>query len=264
MSTTTAIIHNTFSEFAAYRLNFVLWRFRNVLRFLIAYFVWQTVFAAQQSVSGYEKSQMLTYIIVGYIIGSLVMATRTQDLADEINDGRLSNALLRPQRYISWLLSRDAGDKLLNVGFAIIEVSLVLLVLTPPLLIPTAIGTWILFTLGVILSTVLYFLISVCLSMAGFWTNEVWAIRFVFFIFLEFFTGWIVPPDLFPPVVARFLFLTPFPYVFYFPAKLYLEQLTPDQIIHGFVRVILWIALLSLVGITVWKKGLLRYGAEGR
>jgi ABC-2 type transport system permease protein len=81
---------------------------------------------------------------------------------------------------------------------------------------------------------------------------------------LDFLAGNFFPIDILPEAVARLLILTPFPYMFYFPVKIYLGQLYLAQIIQGFSLLLFWSFLLIYAVSHVWKKGLQIYSAEGR
>lgn len=258
------IIKNTIAEYLAYRLNFVLWRFRMVVRLLVVYFLWQAIFSDTTQAFGYAKSQIITYIIFSQIVSTLVIATRTQDVGSEIQEGNLTNFLLRPISYFSFLLSRDAADKLLNIGFAIIEVFVFILLMHPAMFWQTNLPVIALSVTAALISMAVYFCISLILSFTGFWTQESWAPRFLFFIISDFFSGGLFPLDILPKPVYQALSFLPFPYILFFPLKIYLGQLQTKDIIFGFVVSILWVGILIYLVKYIWQKGLRLYTAEGR
>lgn len=258
------IIKNTWDEYATYRLNFVLWRVRMVIRFFITYFLWVSIFSIDQNLFGYSREQMLTYVLSVYVVSNFVFATRTQEVGAEINEGKLTNYLLQPFGYFSWLWTRDVSDKLINFIFTIFETALLLFFLKPPLFIQTNIFLLLVAIVAVLGSIVVYFCISLLLSFIGFWTSEIWATRFIFLILLDFLAGNFFPIDILPPVVAKILLLTPFPYLFYFPIKLYLGQLSMIEISTGFGVLSFWTIILIQGVVYMWKKGLKMYSAEGR
>jgi ABC-2 type transport system permease protein len=131
------LIKNTWNEALVYRLNFVLWRVRIVIRFLITYFLWSTILKDTNSIFGYSKEQMFTYIFLVYVVGNFVFATRTQDIGEEINNGKLTNYLLRPIGFFKSMAARDVSDKLLNFSFTVVEFVLFLVIFRPPFFIQT-------------------------------------------------------------------------------------------------------------------------------
>ena len=53
----------SFAQEFAYRLNFIMWRVRNVLQILVLFFLWTTVFSDQgRVIFGYDKAKILTYV----------------------------------------------------------------------------------------------------------------------------------------------------------------------------------------------------------
>ncbi len=62
------IIQETFM----YRLNFIIWRVRGILFILTLYFLWVALLPPGKSLFGYSQGLILTYIMLGNIIGSFV------------------------------------------------------------------------------------------------------------------------------------------------------------------------------------------------
>ena len=70
--------------------------------------------------------------------------------------------------------------------------------------------------------------------------------------------------DILPKTVSQILMLTPFPYMFYFPVKIYLGQLSIADSLLGFLVLSVWTVVLIKCVKAVWQKGLRVYSAEGR
>ena len=71
-----------------WKMNFVLWRFRVVISILMLYFLWSTVFLKDDVVFGYERTQMLTYILLVSFLRSFILSSRSIDVAGEIRKSR--------------------------------------------------------------------------------------------------------------------------------------------------------------------------------
>lgn len=258
------VVKNTWEEMLTYRLNFSLWRVRNVLQLLTAYFLWVAIIPASGEVFGYSQSMMLTYILVASFISAIVFSTKTDLIGENINKGDLSIFLTRPINYLAYTLSRDFGDKLMNISFSIVEITILFFLLKPPIFIQTDPIFLILAILAIILAVFLNFLIGFLLGLLGFWSPDVWAPRFIFFILVAFFAGGLFPLDIMPENIFNFFKLLPFTYLLYFPLKIYLGQLTQAQIFSGFSITIVWIILLWVFKSFIWQKGLRMYTSYGR
>ena len=264
------IIKATAGEYMAYRLSFVLWRFRIVIQLLITYFLWWAIFsqpdlpAGRQALFGYTQQTILTYILLSSLVRPLIMGTRTQEVGNLIVNGDLANFLLRPFRIVSYFISRDIADKLLNLFFAVFEVSVLLYILKPPLFLQTNASTLLLTVLALGIGTILFFYFSILLSLLGFWTPDVWAPRFLSFILTEFFAGMLFPLDILPKPLFVISQLLPFSYFIYFPLKVYLGELSGNVLVQGLSIGFIWIILFHLLYTFVWMKGLKVFTAVGR
>ena len=258
------VIKNTISEYTAYRLNFTLWRVRYIIRILVLYFLWQAIFASSGEILGYKQAQIMTYLLATEVVGSMIFSTKTQDIGNEIQQGNLTNFLLKPMNYFTYCINRDIADKLLNIVYAIVEVGLILFFLHPPVVIQSN-GTYLLaFFFAVGMALTLYFAISLMLSFFSFWTQESWAPHFLFIVINEFLAGGLFPLDMLPKSLFTAISYLPFPYLLFFPLKVYLGQLSPTEVIKGFCIGLFWILTLTILTQKVWREGLRLYTAEGR
>lgn len=258
------VFANTWGETLSYRLNFVMWRFRTVLQLLTLFFLWSTLIPKNGSLFGYSQAQMLTYILGTSLISSIVLATKTMEVGDQINDGTLSNFLTKPISYMKYWFARDLGDKAMNISFSVVELTLLILILHPALFVQTN-PMYLGFTvLSCLISMVMYFFFNFLLGMFGFWSNEIWGPRFIFWVLINFFAGGLLPLDILPTPVFEVLKFLPFTYLLYFPLKIYLGTLGFSTILEGLLVSLVWTVILYFVIKIVWKKGLKLYGAEGR
>ncbi len=258
------IIKDTWAEYMTYRISFLLWRFRVVIQLLVVYFLWWAIFSEHPVLFGYTEGMMLTYVLLTSIVRPFVMGTRTQEVGEIIVNGDLSNYLLRPMNFIRYYASRDVADKAMNLFFALFEVTIIFLLLRPPIFIQTnglvLVGT----AVSLILGMILFFHFSMIFSYLGFWTTDVWAPRFLSFVFAEFFTGALFPLDILPRPLYLLSQSLPFSYFIYFPLKVYLGQMSVVSVLQGMGIGLVWIVLLKNLLDMLWKKGLHAYTAQGR
>ena len=258
------IIKITFEEYFEYRLNFLLWRFRSFVSFLTLYFFWLAIYGTNDIFLGYEKSQMLTYIIGISFFKSIVLGSRSADLAGQIRSGELTKYLLRPVRIVGYWFSKDIADKLLNIVFTVLEIIIFAKTVGVVFYFPKTVVMFSFFVILLLLATSLYFLVSFCLSLTAFWTEDVWATRWLFgIIFLEFFAGTFFPIDVLPKTLQQVIYLTPFPYLVYFPLKVWLSQLSQALIIKSIFICFSWTVFFTYLSRTLWQRGLKKYGSFG-
>ncbi|HSW48437.1 MAG TPA: ABC-2 family transporter protein [Candidatus Saccharimonadales bacterium] len=257
------VITSTFDEIATYRFNFAVWRFRTVLQLLAIYFLWLTVAPKGGQVFGYTQPLMLTYILGVSFVGSIVISTRTYEIGENINSGELSHFLAKPWSYFGYWFARDIGDKAFNICFSIAELIILYILLKPTLVLQSHIGLVILTLIAISIALLINFFIGCLMGMIGFWSPEVWAPRFIFFILTGFLAGTAFPLDIFPIWFQNILQFSPFTYLLYFPLVIYLNKLTTSQLLSGFVISIIWLAILLFATKYIWSRGLKIYSSHG-
>jgi ABC-2 type transport system permease protein len=254
----------TFQDYFVYRLNFYLWRFRSFITFLTLLFFWLAIYGNQESFLGYQKSQMITYVVGVAFLRTIIFGTRSTDLAPQIRSGSLIKLLLKPIKVFKYFFTQDIVDKLLNFLFAGFEIGLVLFILNFSLYFPQNITTYFFFFVLVSLAIVLLFFISMTLSIISFWTEEIWAARFLFMvIFMEFLAGTYFPLDILPSWLTKIIYLTPSPYLIFFPMKIWLEQLSAEEILKAILICFIWLLFFWWLSFFLWKKGSRSYSAYG-
>lgn len=254
----------TVEEYLIYRLNFALWRLRTVLRLLIVFFLWSAIFTGRSELFGYNEAKMITYILGTAIVSSFVLSSRTVDVGGEINEGKLTNYLLKPMSYFRFWFAKDIADKLFNLIFSAVELTLIVIIFKPPIFIQPVFFLSLLALLAISISIVMYFFINLLLGFIAFVSPDTWPPRFIFIVITEFLAGALFPLDILPKPLFTILSLTPFPYLLYFPLKIYTGNVPPDFLIKGFLVLSVWVIILAKMVEKVWQRGLRIYAAEGR
>ncbi len=233
---------------------------------LLVYFLWQAVFSHSQSVFGYEKPVMLTYVLGTSVMQALVLSSRSIDVGGQISTGDLSNYLLKPLDYFRYWLARDVADKLLNLAFVIIELGLFIILLKPSLVVPANSGLFLAAIIAAILGMVLYFYLSFLVSMTTFWFVEHngWPTRFLFQVLIEFVAGALFPLDILPAAVYALTRFLPTSYLLFFPMQIWLGRVNFHDVWFGIGIMLAWILTLQFLVKGVWNRGIRVYEAYGR
>lgn len=258
-----ALVRIQWQNGLVYRVNFLMWRLRNIIQFLASYFFWQAATQGHYQVLGYRREQIFTYIFGVLLLGTFVLSSRSVDVAGDIVESGLSGKLIKPINYIFYWFVSDVSDKALNMALAFFEFVMLYVWLKPSLFIQINPKLLLVFGLSILFAFILYFLMNFTLGMIAFWTLEVWAPRFLFFIILSFLAGGLFPIDILPQKVFMLIKLTPFPYLLYFPLEVYLGRVPFTTLLGGFMLSVAWTVGMWFVLRFVWQRGLRRYEAFG-
>ena len=253
----------TFAQYFVYRLSFILWRVRNFFNLIFLYFLWTSVFHGKTVVFNYTIDKLITYIILINIMTAIVLGTRTTDVAEDIMRGNIANDLLKPLSFFKVAISRESADKIINFLFSLVEVLILLVAFHPQVFLQTNVVAYPLFILTTIIGIAISFFISLSLSFIAFWSNEIWAPRFIYMTLVSLIAGTFFPLDVLPKPIYNLLLLTPFPYLVYFPSKIFISGFSLSFVWPIFISLI-WCILLYRIMLIVWDNGIKNYAAYGK
>jgi ABC-2 type transport system permease protein len=245
------------------RASFLMERFRALVLLISFYYFWSALLKNRSSFAGYDRTQMITYVLGMNILRGLVFATRTEEIAGEINHGRLSSYLLKPVNFMLYAFFRDLSEKSINLVSAIIEILGLIYLFHMPIRWPATGTTWLLFIASALGAMWMYFILSFMTACWGFWTSEAWGPRFLLELFLEFTAGAFFPIDILPHYAQQVIKSFPSPYLVFFPLQIFLGKIDSTQIMNGFLVQVFWMIALSGLARWVWLKGMENYSAAG-
>jgi len=253
------VLQTTIREIFSYPLSVFMWRFRLLVQLLIIYMLWNGVFAQTDTIFGYSKHYMMSYILCVTVVSAITTTMRTTDVAGDVLKGTVVNYLIKPISFFKYLLTREAADKVIHVPLAMFEIGLILIFFHPVLFIPSNSVSYILFFLSMVMGWCISFFISLSLSFIAFWTTEVWAPRFIFTVVVSFVAGSLFPLDILPKPLYLALLATPFPYFFYAPTALVLGKAPWTLLIGSGI----WLIISFLLARFIWQKGIKEFSFYG-
>jgi ABC-2 type transport system permease protein len=97
----------------------------------------------------------------------------------------------------------------------------------------------------------------------AFWVLEVATFIFILFAFESVAAGHLFPLDMLPAPILRLIEFTPFPYMLYFPVRVYLGRAEGVDLLLGLGIQTLWVLAAYALARWVWKRGVKYYSAVG-
>lgn len=259
-----AVINISFKNIFEYRLNFLIGQLRQLILLLTLFYVWKAVFFQNTTIFGFNFIQIVTYLFLVQIIRAIALDTRTDGIADEIaGNGKFFSYLLRPVGYLRYWLSIDLAYKIINFLFSLIWLFIIAQILHIRLFLQTNPFLLLLFIVSLCLSTLIYFFMNSIVSLWAFWTPQVWGAKFSLSLLIEFTSGAFFPLSILPLSFQNILNLTPFPYLVFFPANVYLGKLPITNLCEGLLIQAGWCFVFYLLNRLVWIRGLKVYSAFG-
>jgi ABC-2 type transport system permease protein len=255
--------HINWAEQWQYRANLVMYLFYGLVSPVVFLSVWRTVAENQGSVSGYTANDFTVYYIVLLVVGKLTEEITIHILAWKIQDGTLSNELLRPVHPIlTSTLTYNVAFKALT-GIFLIPIVIVLILIFEPDFSGVTPQNLFLAIPVVILSFAINFLLGSIVTCVAFWTTRVYSLSEFLYGFYLLLGGTFVPLDLLPPLAAQIAHFLPFQLFVYFPIQLILGKLTMEETILNIGLQFFWLAVMSIGFWVIWREGIKRFSAVG-
>lgn len=241
-----------------YRVNFLFGRVRESVVQIALVFLY---LAIPSGVNGYNQDNLLTYLVIGALISSMIFCYGMNTIANQIAEGDLANFLLRPISFLGFWSACMAATRSLLILSGFIQVGL-LLILFPQISLPSpSVHTLPYFIVSMVSAVILVQIIDFIGGISSFWTGRTYGPRWLITVLVQFMSGALLPIDAMPKVVQKILNITPFPSLIATPIKIYLGATDFAQAI--LVQWI-WIVVLGIVLAILWRRGVKTYQAYGR
>lgn len=222
--------------------------------------LWRVTFAGvgTELIAGYSFEQIIWYLIVAEAI--ILSAPRlTVTIEDEVKKGDVGYKLTRPVSYVLFHYANYMGEAVVRLTVNMIVGGILGLVMFGW---PQFGWGWLGFLLIVGGSLTVNYLITMLLALCAFWVEETRGLDFVYHKLLFTIGGMMLPLELFPDLLQTVCSWLPFQAVVYFTAKSVVQF---DWLQTGMMFMIQlgWIALLSILLMFVYRKGVRKLNVNG-
>lgn len=259
------VIKNEFlKEFLVYRYFIFAYAGGNFFELFSQIIVWAAIFKNVEIVSGYNYSEMISYIIIGWIFRFLTTNYEYEiEISKDIKLGRLSNFIVKPIDYLKYILANSIGR--LSVAFAVVIVQALvwILIFHKDLFINVNPYTIIILGCFFVFSYIIKFLVSSLLGFVGFWTSEVYGLSKAAKVLIKILSGAYFPLDAIGGFFSAIALSFPFAYTLYYPTQIFLGRISNIDSLKALGIMFVWTFVLWFCVKALWKKGLKKYESVG-
>lgn len=219
----------------------------------------------ENKIEGLTIPSITSYYLIGIVLGVLLTSHVEEDVAwEDIREGKLTQYLLRPISYYWKKFFEETPHHVLQGAYAVGLLALFIFFFGRFFLVSTDIGILGLSMVILVIAYFLFFTYKMIIGIIAFWIVETNG----FFEFQEMFVtilaGFIMPLSLLPPNIANIIYLTPFPYMIYFPIISFQGKLNYQELLGVIVVQIVWLVILLIIYSLLWRKGLKKFSAVGQ
>jgi ABC-2 type transport system permease protein len=236
----------------AYRLRYFTGIVTYFIYVSVYYFIWKAIYEHSSSIEGFDFSQLLTYIGVGWIIRSFYFNNIDQELAYQVMEGRLAMDLIKPVNIQLMYVARAAGESIFRLVLLTAPTAL-LLFLVFPLRLPSSGRHTVVFLVSVMMSFLIVAAINFIVGTFALRLQSILGLLRAKFFLLELFSGLLLPISFFPGVFQKIFGVLPFEYISYVPMLIYLGKLDGSGLAGAIAVQAFWVAVLLAVGNAMWS-----------
>lgn len=248
-----------------YRVNFLFRACFGLLPLIAMISVWRTIYGGQEgAVNGYTLAQMISYYLIVTVVDMLTAVNEDDwQIAADIREGNISQFLLKPIDYLRFRLCLFFAGRMIYTAVAIFPVGIFIAVQRHYFVAPHDLAVLGWFMLSIVMTALLQFFTSYAMALLAFWVLEVSTFIFILFAFEYIAGGHLFPLDILPPLVAKLLSFTPFPYQLYFPVSIYVGRTSGAALYEGLAIQFGWVVTAYLFARFMWSRGIRKYAAVG-
>lgn len=242
----------------AYKGAFYLFIFISLFGSFVNYFLWMAVYGSsgKNMIGGFTEGEMVIYIFMAYVTGSMVSIGIAGNVADDVVQGTIAMNLIKPIDYRMSLIWSAGGVMLYRflipgifvwIGTEIYRVSTMGFS-------SSHIVAALFYLISSFMSFLLYVLFDFCFGMIAFATTYVFGMLMARAAILSFLMGQLIPLSFFPEWAQRAFDFLPFSSMMYTPVMIYMGKYSGGEVALSMARQLVWVIILYVLGSVIWKK----------
>ena len=231
-----------------YKTSFILNLLTPLVLLVGQYLLWGSLYGLQSDnqIGNMSREEMFSFILIAFAIKNLLTWSSENALSREIRSGMVVARCVRPVSFLSQSVFEMIGSILLQgiVNFFVVIIGFALF--SSHLKLPT-VHSILLFLPCFIFSCLLRIMLVEIFSLLCFFTTGHLGISWTRQALFDFFSGAIIPVSLFPVLLQKISYYTPFPYMLQMPIAILLEQKQNVELPVLFALQIFWLGIFFVI-----------------
>lgn len=246
------LIRLEFVNNLAYRSSYFTGIFNYSIQIGAYFFLWDAIYGEGRVIGGLNKEEMITYVIVAWVVRSFYFSNLDRRVAEEIREGKIALELIRPYSYQMVKFARAFGE----AGFRALFFTLpagAFIFLIRPFALPPGWQNSMIFLLAVLGSFVINAQLSLMAGILAFFTQSTSGIYRAKRVLMDLFSGLLLPISFYPQWARDIISWFPFQAISYMPNMIYLGKVSGQAALEVILLQVFWISILGFMSIWLWR-----------
>lgn len=229
---------------------------------LVLYYLWITIYAGLDSYADVSIKYMVTYAVLGVLIGSYQGENAGLYLNQLIRSGEITNFFTKPIDIFLFLLSRSIGQsaaKFITSTFITSFICLFLIGIEYPATYVHAIG----FIISLVFAYIISFIVLYIMGLLSFFVIEIWGFEFGRIALISILSGTIIPWWFFPTNIQFLIKYSVINCMVGVPTSIYIGKIPDHELWLALGVQLIWALLLLIISIGIYRKATLKMSVYG-
>lgn len=256
------LIRIRFLMMLAYRVNYYSGIVIYAVNIGAYYFFWKAIYGEQEVIGGFTLAQMTTYVAVTWMARAFYFNNLDREIANEVRDGSVAIQFIRPYVYLLVKLFQGFGEGLFRLTLFMTP-GLVVVCLIFPIELPRDPEVWLLYAAMLGMSFIINAQLNLLTGMAAFFIENIDGLIRMKRVFIDLFSGLLVPIALFPGWLAAASEWLPFQAIAYLPSAVFTGRTSGGEALAAIGLQAVWAVLLIVPIIVMWRAARRRLFVQG-
>jgi len=256
-----AVSKNSFIINMSYRLDLFGNIINAMVMILVNIAIWNAIYSEDNTFDGFQFNMILTYVILSLNI-TYIFSMDDYFIEKKIRSGSIVNDLTKPTNFFIYIFFYNFGITLFKITIVLIP-SIVIFGLIFNILPPFSVLFFFAFLLSIILGYFVIYCINFIVWMTAFWFKRIFSLVTLKDVMILLFSGAVIPLWFMPQWLIDIIKLTPLDSILYTPLLIYLGQLPVSEMIYSVSKQILWIIILFLCNMILWRQAIKKIDIHG-
>ena len=254
-------------EVATYRVNWIFFMLGEALSCFVTYFIWAAVYSSgsKESMNGFTMPQMIVYIVLMFLTGTIIASDGAFVVGEEIRDGSIIMRMIKPVSYNATFLFQELGNKLpTEIAIAvpmIITVEVIRTVMSG--MFEFNVLRLVLYILSCALAYLINFYFNICFGFIAFVIKYLWGANMMKNVVVGFLSGMVIPLSFLPEAIEKVFLFLPFSSLNYTPVMIYMGKYGGTELLYCVGLQIFWVLFFFGLSKLLWKASVKRLSAQG-